>query len=79
MEVGPAPGLADRRLGDLGAKRLIVTGLDLTRRAGALIAAATQGLALAHVSRSPFIAGGLESPTSLSLARLLLDEQRSAQ
>ncbi len=66
-------------LGDLGAKRLIVTGLDLARRAGALIAASTQGLALAHVSRSPFIAGGLESPTSLSLARLLLDEQRSAQ
>ena len=66
-------------LAALGAKRLIVTGLDLTRRAGGLIAAATQGLPLAHVTRSPFIAGGLESPTSLSLARLLLDEQRSAQ
>jgi flagellar biosynthesis protein FlhF len=66
-------------LGALGAKRLIVTGLDLSRRAGALIAAATQGIPLAHVTRSPFIAGGLESPTSLSLARLLLDEQRSAQ
>ena len=63
----------------LGAKRLIVTGLDLARRAGGLIAAATQGVPLAHVTRSPFIAGGLESPTSLSLARLLLDEQRSAQ
>ncbi|HXC56887.1 MAG TPA: hypothetical protein VNU97_16430 [Rhizomicrobium sp.] len=66
-------------LAALGAKRLIVTGLDLTRRFGALVAAATQGLALAHVTRSPFIAGGLDSPTSLSLARLLLDEQRSAQ
>ncbi|HEY0302830.1 MAG TPA: hypothetical protein VGC36_15900 [Rhizomicrobium sp.] len=66
-------------LGALGAKRLVVTGLDLARRAGAVIAAATQGLALAHVTRSPFIAGGLESPTSLTLARLLLDEQRSAQ
>jgi flagellar biosynthesis protein FlhF len=63
----------------LGAKRLIVTGLDLARRAGGLIAAATQGLPLAHVTRSPFIAGGLDTPSSLSLARLLLDEQRSAQ
>lgn len=66
-------------LGALGAKRLIVTGLDLARRAGALVAAATQGIALAHTTRSPFIAGGLESPTSLTLARLLLDEHRSAQ
>ncbi|MEI9887318.1 MAG: AAA family ATPase [Rhizomicrobium sp.] len=66
-------------LGALGATRLIVTGLDLARRAGAVVAAATQGVALAHVTRSPFIAGGLESPTSLFLARLLLDEQRSAQ
>ncbi|HEY4942856.1 MAG TPA: hypothetical protein VII56_15615 [Rhizomicrobium sp.] len=66
-------------LAALGAKRLVVTGLDLARRAGGLIAAATQGVPLAHVTRSPFIAGGLECPTSLSLARLLLDEQRSAQ
>ena len=66
-------------LGVLGAKRLIVTGLDLAKRAGALVAAATQSIPLAHATRSPFIAGGLESPTSLSLARLLLDEQRSAQ
>lgn len=63
----------------IGAKRLIVTGLDLAKRAGALTAAATGAVPLAHVTRSPFIAGGLESPTSLSLARLLLDEQRSAQ
>ena len=66
-------------LAALGAKRLIVTGLDLSRRAGGLVAAATQGIPLAHVTRSPFIAGGLESPTSLSLARMLLDECRSAQ
>ncbi len=66
-------------LGALGAKRLIVTGLDLARRSGALVAAATQGLSLAHVSRSPFIAGGLETPTTLSLARLLLDGQRGTQ
>jgi flagellar biosynthesis protein FlhF len=62
-----------------GAKRRVVTGVDLTRRMGAITAAATTGLPIAHVTQSPFVAGGLESPTSLSLARLLLDEQRSAQ
>jgi len=66
-------------LGTMGAKRLIVTGVDLTRRMGAITAAACQSVPVAHVTQSPFVAGGLESPTSLSLARLLLDEQRSAQ
>jgi flagellar biosynthesis protein FlhF len=63
----------------LGASRLVVTGVDLTRRMGALTAAATQALPIAHVTQSPYVAAGLESPTSLSLARLLLDEQGSAQ
>jgi flagellar biosynthesis protein FlhF len=66
-------------LGVLGATRLVVTALDLTRRAGALLAAATAGIPLAHVTRSPFVASGLDLATSLSLARLLLDESRSAQ
>jgi flagellar biosynthesis protein FlhF len=66
-------------LSALGAARLVVTGVDLTRRMGALTAAATQDLPIAHVTQSPFVAAGLETPTSLSLARLLLDEQRSAQ
>jgi len=63
----------------LGATRLIVSGLDLAQRAGALLAAATGSVALAHVTRSPFVASGLDTATSLSLARLLLDETRSAQ
>jgi flagellar biosynthesis protein FlhF len=63
-------------LGKLGAKRLIVTSLDLTRRAGALTAAAlTQGIRVAHVTRSPFVAGGLEIPAPLWLARLLLGDE----
>ena len=66
-------------LAALGARRLIVTGADLARRAGALSAAACAAIPLAHVTSSPFVAGGLEHPTSLSLARLLLDEHRSAQ
>jgi len=57
----------------LGVKRTIVTGLDLARRAGAVLAAATQGADLAHVTRSPFVAGGLETLTPLSLARLLIE------
>lgn len=55
-----------------GAARLIVTCADLARRLGGLLCAATGGLALAHVTRSPFVAGGLETLTPLSLARLLL-------
>ena len=66
-------------LSALGAKRLIVTQADLARRAGALVAAASRSVPIAHVTRSPFVAGGLDLPNSLSLARLLLDEQRSAQ
>ena len=57
----------------LGARRLIVTGLDLARRLGALLAASTQNLNLAHVTRSPYVAGGLETLTPLSLARALIE------
>ena len=60
-------------LTSLGARRLVVTGLDLVRRLGTLAAAASEGLALAHVTRSPFVAGGLESLTPLSLARALIE------
>lgn len=57
----------------LGARRLIVTGLDLARRLGALAAAATASPGLAHVTRSPFVAGDLETLTPLSLARVLIE------
>jgi flagellar biosynthesis protein FlhF len=57
----------------LGAKRMIVTGLDVTRRLGALVAGVTQGAALAHVTRSPFVSGGLETLTPLSLSRMLIE------
>jgi len=53
--------------------RVVVTGLDLTHRLGALAAAATQGAALAHITRSPFVAGGLETLTPISLARALVE------
>jgi flagellar biosynthesis protein FlhF len=73
MDAEEAGEMADA-LGKLGAKRLIVTGLDLARRAGALAACATRDIALAHVARSPYVAAGLDSLTPLSLARLLLGD-----
>ncbi len=68
-------------LSSIGVKRLIVTGADLARRAGGLAAAVmTPGIDLAYISRSPFVAGGLETLTPLALSRLLADsEQESAQ
>ncbi len=59
-------------LTSLGARRLIVTGLDTARRLGTLAAAATTAPALAHVTRSPFLGGALETLTPLSLARALI-------
>jgi signal recognition particle GTPase len=56
----------------LGAPRLIITGLDLTRRAGAVTIAAAQGPAIAHVARSAAPGDGLEPLTPLSLAQRLL-------
>ncbi|MGD0189490.1 MAG: AAA family ATPase [Rhizomicrobium sp.] len=66
-----------RALLTLGATRMIVTCLDLVRRAGTVLTAAVQGAPLAHVSRSPFVAGGLETLTPLSLARLLIESERA--
>ncbi len=62
-------------LATLGMSRVIVTGLDLTRRMGALLAAASEAPKFAHVTRSPFVAGGLETLTPLSLARLLIETE----
>jgi flagellar biosynthesis protein FlhF len=57
----------------LATVRIIVTGLDIVRRLGALLAASTQGLALAAITQSPFAAGALETPTPISLARAILE------
>lgn len=65
-------------LSTLGARRLIVTGSDLVRRLGAVVAAATSGTPIAHITSSPYVAGGLESITSLSLTRALIASARSA-
>jgi flagellar biosynthesis protein FlhF len=59
-------------LSSLGAQRLVVTGVDLTARLGALVAAATSGTPLANITCSPYVAAGLETVTPLSLARALI-------
>ena len=57
---------------NLGARRFIATRLDIARRLGGLldIAERTQ-MALADVSATPFIAHGLQTLDSLSLAQLM--------
>jgi flagellar biosynthesis protein FlhF len=65
-------------LKELGAGRLIVTGLDTARRRGTVVALAAGILPVAHVSRSPFLAEGLEPLTSLSLAREIVAHAGSA-
>ena len=56
----------------LDVDRVIVTGLDLARRLGAVAVAATGGIPLAHVARSPFAGDGLEPLTPMALAQTLL-------
>jgi flagellar biosynthesis protein FlhF len=65
-------------LSTLGARRLIVTSSDLVRRLGALVAATTSGIPIAHITSSPYVAAGLENITPLSLARALIASARSA-
>jgi flagellar biosynthesis protein FlhF len=60
-------------LKSLGVARIVVTGLDIVRRLGALLSAGTSGLGLAAITQSPFAAGALEIPTPISLARAILE------
>ncbi|TNE66679.1 MAG: GTPase [Alphaproteobacteria bacterium] len=56
----------------MGCQRFIATRLDAARRYAGIVMAARPGhLALAAVSRSPYIAEGLETATPMGLSRLL--------
>jgi flagellar biosynthesis protein FlhF len=67
-------------LAKLGASRLVITGADLSHRMGALAAAAmTPELAIGFVTRSPYVAGELETLTPLALARLLVENAEGTQ
>jgi ABC-type transport system involved in cytochrome bd biosynthesis fused ATPase/permease subunit len=52
--------------------RIIVTGLDMARRFGALAAAVTQGARLVHVTRSPKTDAPMETLSPRQLAAMLL-------
>ncbi len=58
---------------EFGARRIIITKFDATRRVGAALAAAFAGkFALAHFSQTPFISEGLLDATPEFLARRFL-------
>ena len=58
--------------GRMGCQRFIVTRLDAARRYASVITASRPGfLALAAISRSPFVAEGLETATPMTLARIM--------
>lgn len=62
-----------RAFASVGARRMIATRLDMSRRFGSLLAAAAAGqFAFAGVGISPFVADGIAALNPLSLARLLL-------
>ena len=64
-----------RAFADIGAERMIVTRLDMTRRLGGILAAALVGrLPIAHVSINPQVADGLNRINPVSLARLVVPD-----
>lgn len=68
------------RFAGLGIRRLVATHVDISRRLGAVLAAAdATRLALAQISVTPYLARGLGPMNPLICARLILEahEQRS--
>lgn len=63
---------------DIGARRLIVTRVDTTRRLGSLLAAVhSGGLAISEISITPFIAEGLKPVNPVALSRLFMHERET--
>lgn len=75
MEAGRSPS-DSAEIGEsyaaLGARRMVVTKLDMTKRLGGLLAAAESGLAFCGAGIGPTIGDGLRPLTADGLARLLL-------
>jgi flagellar biosynthesis protein FlhF len=67
-----------RLFADLGARRMVATRLDASRRLGGIVAAAIAGrLALGDAGLSPYLAHGLRPLNPISLARLILRDPRA--
>jgi len=61
---------------DIGARRLIVTRIDTTRRLGSILAAVySGGLAISEISITPFIAEGLKPVNPVALSRLFMHDR----
>ncbi len=64
---------------DIGATRIIVTRLDMTRRLGGIVAAGVSSrLSIANVSVNPNVADGLSNLNPVSLARLIIPDDEPA-
>lgn len=62
-----------KEFSSIGATRLILTRLDMTRRLGSILAAANAGrLSLSDVSITPGVAEGINPINPVSLARLIM-------
>jgi flagellar biosynthesis protein FlhF len=58
----------------IGPTRMLVTGLDMSRRLGGILAAlGASGAAFAEISAMPDIVDGLRPVSAVMLARLLLE------
>lgn len=72
LDPGEAADIA-RGFAEIGARRMVATRVDISRRLGNLLMAAeAAGLAFADIGLSPHVADGLTPVNPLSLARLLL-------
>lgn len=79
---GDASEAADigEAFGASGATRLLATRLDMTRRLGAILAAADGGqLIFSEVSLNPHVATGLCAVNPVSMARLILPPEEELQ
>jgi len=69
-----------RAFADVGATRLLATRLDMTRRLGGILAAAEAGrMKFCDVTINPHVADGLCPISPISLARLILPPDDSAE
>lgn len=64
-----------RAFAEIGAARMVVSRLDMTRRLGGILAAALAGrIAIANVSINPQVADGLSRINPVSLAQLIVPD-----
>jgi flagellar biosynthesis protein FlhF len=72
---GDAMETADIAVGfsSIGAKKMVITRLDMTRRLGSILTAAYAGrLSLSDISITPSVAAGINPINPISLARLIM-------